>query len=360
MENESLDKQDSGFFNKDFLNGKDLMNESFFSRFEDFYYSKESPFRLIKARKNGRVFILKTLKEEEKENELYRKILYKEFEIPYRLGDHPYIRKTLTWEYINPYGACIVMECVNGITLSDFLKKKSFSLTLDNVYRILDELCDVLAFLHSNQVIHCDLKPQNILLTRYGYHVKLIDFGYADREDYIAFKNLGGTKCYSAPEQSNPSVELDCRVDIYSLGFIILELNKTFANNNLQHIASRCLQKDRSKRYSTIYEILQELHDRRNLRTTVFFSVFSRWILAVFLFIGILLSSCTFYYWYKNTLLTAEMLQKIDCLISSSVVVNPLNSNKPKKEKKFYFKKEKFFMRRNSIPRNTSNKGFKN
>lgn len=341
MENESLDKQDSGFFNKDFLNGKDLMNESFFSRFEDFYYSKESPFRLIKARKNGRIFILKTLKEEEIENELYRKILYKEFEIPYRLGDHPYIRKTLTWEYINPYGACIVMECVNGITLFDFIKKKSFPLTLDNVYRILDELCDVLAFLHSNQVIHCDLKPQNILLTRYGYHVKLIDFGYADREDYIAFKNLGGTKYYSAPEQSDPNAELDCRVDIYSLGFIIFELNKTFCDKNLQRITSRCLQKDRSKRYSTIYEILQELHVRTTFRSTVSSSSFFRWVLAVFLFIALLLSSCTFYYWRKSTLLTAELLQKIDSLVLSSMVENPLSSKDHEIEKNLDLKKKK-------------------
>ena len=69
MEKQSIDRDDYGFFNKDFLNEKDLMKDSCFSHFEAFYSSSESPFRLIKARKNGRVFILKTLKEEVRETD---------------------------------------------------------------------------------------------------------------------------------------------------------------------------------------------------------------------------------------------------------------------------------------------------
>ena len=295
MEKQSIDRDDSGFFNKDFLNEKDLMKDSCFSHFEAFYSSSESPFRLIKARKNGRVFILKTLKEEVRETDLYRRILYKEFEISYRLGDHPYIRRTLCWEHIEPYGVCIVMEYVNGIVLSDFLSRASFVLTFDDVYRILDELCFALAFLHANQIIHSDLKLQNIILTRYGYHVKLIDFGYADCADYTVLKNLGGTEAYSAPEKTDPKANLDCRVDIYSLGFVILELNKPFGDKKLQHISSCCLQKDCSKRYSTIDKLAQELHEANKSHVIASSSPFLKWTLLLLIFLNVILSTFTFF-----------------------------------------------------------------
>jgi formylglycine-generating enzyme required for sulfatase activity len=100
--------------------------------------------------------------------------------------------------------------------------------------QLLVEAADALHHAHETSVIHRDVKPSNILLTREG-RPKITDFGLAKLEDAMALSRTGdfaGTPYYMSPEQvSGPAREIDRRTDIYSLGVTLYEmltLNKPF------------------------------------------------------------------------------------------------------------------------------------
>jgi serine/threonine protein kinase len=123
--------------------------------------------------------------------------------------------------FTDPEHWYIVMEYIEGQTLEEALAEaKDGRLPLKQVLKIARDLCDVLAYLHSQQpaIIFRDVKPGNIMLTRYG-HVYLIDFGIARRYRAEQKRDTGalGSPGYAAPEQYGSS-QSNTRTDIYGLG----------------------------------------------------------------------------------------------------------------------------------------------
>jgi eukaryotic-like serine/threonine-protein kinase len=145
--------------------------------------------------------------------------------------DHPYICKVFeTGEYEGkPF---IAMEFLEGETLSHHLK--SGQAPLSQVLNIAIEICEALAEAHAKGMIHCDLKPSNIMITRSG-HVKLMDFGLA--RSNLHAEALGddatrtmiprgpimGTPSFMAPEQARGQ-RLDARTDIFAFGIVLFEM----------------------------------------------------------------------------------------------------------------------------------------
>ena len=228
----------------------------------------------------GKKVILKSLKPEFKNEKFYQDLLKKEFEISRSL-DHPNIVKTIDFRHIPDLGDCIVMEYIEGLTLTEFIEghrvAKSQSCKAKDVYeKIFNELLDAMSYFHSKQIIHRDLKPSNILITNNGNNVKIIDFGLSDTDDYLILKQAAGTKKYAAPEQLIPNNPIDCRADIYSLGII---LRNNFPKS-YRKIADKCAQQDREKRYSSANDIKKELKNRKIknisiISTIVFVLLFS-------------------------------------------------------------------------------------
>ena len=228
----------------------------------------------------GKKVILKSLKPEFKNEKFYQDLLKKEFEISRSL-DHPNIVKTIDFRHIPDLGDCIVMEYIEGLTLTEFIEghrvAKSQSCKAKDVYeKIFNELLDAMSYFHSKQIIHRDLKPSNILITNNGNNVKIIDFGLSDTDDYLILKQAAGTKKYAAPEQLIPNNPIDCRADIYSLGII---LRNNFPKS-YHKIADRCAQQDREKRFSSANDIKKELKNRKIknisiISTIVFVLLFS-------------------------------------------------------------------------------------
>ena len=211
----------------------------------------------------GKKVILKSLKPEFKNEKFYQDLLKKEFEISRSL-DHPNIVKTIDFRHIPDLGDCIVMEYIEGLTLTEFIEghrvAKSQSCKAKDVYeKIFNELLDAMSYFHSKQIIHRDLKPSNILITNNGNNVKIIDFGLSDTDDYLILKQAAGTKKYAAPEQLIPNNPIDCRADIYSLGII---LRNNFPKS-YRKIADKCAQQDREKRFSSANEIRKALRNRK-------------------------------------------------------------------------------------------------
>lgn len=190
---------------------------------------------LIKAKRFGKWFVLKGLKEEYRRHPVYRQVLKKEFDIMVQLS-HPSIVSVFAWEEVRPYGPCIVMEYVDGITLAEFLSKKH---SKSQRLRILYNILDVLRYVHARQVTHRDLKPANILITHNNRNVKVIDFGLSDMDYYSILKEPAGTLHYMSPEQKEECTP-DVRNDIFSLGVMMQQFH---LGRGYQSVVRRCLDK---------------------------------------------------------------------------------------------------------------------
>ena len=117
----------------------------------------------------------------------------------------------------------IVMELIDGITLKQYLQKKSV-LDPSEVLDFTIQTAKALKHAHSKGIIHRDIKPQNIMLLKDGM-IKVADFGIASLENTIEENNgeTVGSVHYIAPEQARGEAP-DARSDIYSLGIVMYEM----------------------------------------------------------------------------------------------------------------------------------------
>lgn len=206
--------------------------------------------RLMKVRRQGRWFMLKGLNAEYRDQAAYLELLRKEYALMVEL-DHPGIVKAYAKDVDKVLGPCIVMEYVDGVRLDEFLARKP---SASARRKVLGQLVDALAYVHSKQVFHRDLKPGNILVTRNGNNVKIIDFGLSDADSYAVLKQSAGTPKYMAPEQRSGAVA-DCRSDIWSFGLLLREIFP----RRYRRIASHCTCKDPEGRYATMEEVREAL-----------------------------------------------------------------------------------------------------
>lgn len=129
--------------------------------------------QIYTASRYGRRFVLKALTPDTASLTDYRLQQEQEFQLGIQLV-HPNIAATYSLEEIDGVGRCIVQEWIDGLTLGEWLRAKP---TKAARKRVFSQLMDALEYIHSLQLVHHDLKPDNILITRNGANVKLIDFG---------------------------------------------------------------------------------------------------------------------------------------------------------------------------------------
>ena len=200
----------------------------------------------------GKLHFLKKLKPEHEDNILFREALRKEFEIGFRL-EHPNIVR-----YVSFHDDEILMEYVDGEDLLDFLKNHpTYFEDAEHFDKFVGQLLSALQYLHDNQVLHLDLKPENIMLTRIGYDVKVVDLGCCYSDTFV--DSTGYTTQYAAPEQL-AGRKVDVRTDIYAVGKILelLPHHPTIYNK----VIKRCLDKNPQNRYQTIAELQKALSVR--------------------------------------------------------------------------------------------------
>lgn len=200
----------------------------------------------------GKLHFLKRLKAEYANDIRYREAFRKEFETGYRL-EHPNLVR-----YVSQTDDGILMEYIDGETLTQRLAiQPEYFKERKNADRLLRQLLDVVGYLHSHQVLHLDLKPDNILLTRINNDVKLIDLGCCYSDTFT--DTQGHTHSFAAPEQLTGE-EPDARTDFYALGKILELLPCCHKYNK---VIARCTAPDKADRYHSTEEILHEINHRR-------------------------------------------------------------------------------------------------
>lgn len=212
---------------------------------------------LFSATHKGCRYLLKGLKPEYRNAEIYQLQMLKE----YRLGKslkHEHICQTYSIAEDAVAGRCIVMEYVEGCNLKQWLEQKPAAALR---HKVFGEILSALKYCHKKQITHCDIKPSNIMVTNAGNDVKLIDFGLSDNDNYLLLKQAGGTKGYMAPEQEQSRLSTDARTDIYALGCLMGEL---FAHRYFL-LRRRCRQTDPRRRPQSVREVERKYLVWRNL-----------------------------------------------------------------------------------------------
>jgi serine/threonine protein kinase/aspartate 1-decarboxylase len=180
----------------------------------------------------------------------------------------------------------IVMELVEGITLKRFIEKKG-RLDVKEAVVVAIQIAQGMEAAHNNHIIHRDIKPQNIIISREG-KVKVTDFGIAKATNSNTItSNAMGSVHYLSPEQARGGYS-DEKSDIYSLGVTIYEMlsgKVPFAGDNnvsiallhiqaeatplrsldpsipvsVDKIVQKCMQKKPERRYHSASELISDL-----------------------------------------------------------------------------------------------------
>ena len=211
------------------------------------------------ALRYGRRFMLKTLAPEYAHLTDYHLQQEREFQLGVQLV-HPNIAATYGLEQLEGVGRCIIQEWIDGVTLGEWVGSKPSRAARE---RVLEQLLNALEYLHNRQLVHHDLKSDNILITRNGANVKLIDFGL------------------SATDSTLSPVDNDPRADILSLGRLMPSLLP-----ERHSLARRC----RDGRFANIAALRQALTRRKRVRQ----------VLPVVLSVVILVIASTLFYFSLN------------------------------------------------------------
>ncbi|MCE9580650.1 MAG: serine/threonine protein kinase [Deltaproteobacteria bacterium] len=155
-------------------------------------------------------------------------LLAEEARIQGRL-DHPAIPAVFELGRDRDGRAGFAMRRVGGTTLSTILAERNAGTTThstERLLRIFADACQAIAHAHTRGVLHCDLKPSNVMVDA-DDRVYVIDWGIAtlygaDRE--AVARRTGGTLGYMAPEQLEGSAPLGPALDVYALGCILFEI----------------------------------------------------------------------------------------------------------------------------------------
>ena len=231
--------------------------------------------KLYRMRRAGRLFIAKTTNTSDARG---IELLKREYELTLGLS-HPNIIHVYTYETDTPVGTAIIMEYVDGCTLAEYLATHP---DMSARQRVFDQLLSAIDYLHKAGILHNDLKPDNILITRKNHDVRLIDFGFADDDGHYMECMLGGTQGYASPELVSRK-GVDARSDVYALGRIM----QLLFPGQYRRIARRCLNPKPSRRYANVESLSRAWqHRHRSLRLLGTLVVMGMILLPTYLFIN--------------------------------------------------------------------------
>lgn len=213
--------------------------------------SESRLFRIYKARKGTKYVILKA---PVAVDAMSVEILRREYELACDLN-HPCIARTLGFEEETQVGLAIVMEYVEGVSLDAFITSNP---SRTSRRAVLQDILDGVDYLHHRGILHNDLKPDNILVTRTGA-ARILDFGLSASSDSIYRGCQGGTDGYTAPEILCGDKTAGPASDIYSVGRLMSLL---FGGHAYRRIIRACTAADPAERLRDIRALRQRIRRR--------------------------------------------------------------------------------------------------
>lgn len=153
-----------------------------------------------------------------------------------------------------------ILDWIDGVAASKLLKERG-AIDDNTVIQWGISLARVLSYLHANNIIYRDMKPQNVMITKTQPEVHLIDFGTAHvvtETDYIQERAVG-TKGYAPPEQTKKGVPYDMRWDLYALGATLFALATGFAPLKAERAAKQVGNFDINKFASSASQGLRDV-----------------------------------------------------------------------------------------------------
>ena len=172
-----------------------------------------------------------------KSDNISRFMLQNEIEKIEILDNNTYFPKIVDFRLDDNF-CYLIEERILGMSLTQVKK-----LTNNEKIKVILKILKAIKIIHSKNIIHCDLKPENIIITT-NYDVKIIDFEISKLIDEKEnFNNNYGSLKYASPEQIKKE-HLDIQTDIYSIGIIISELligNTGFENLNSKEVYKKKL-----------------------------------------------------------------------------------------------------------------------
>lgn len=209
--------------------------------------------------------------------------------------DHPNIVKFLNYVE-NDQGIFLIMEYVDGMTLEDYITKKNGLIVESRAFPLMYQIVDAFAYAHAHGIIHRDIKPGNIFVSKDG-EIKILDFGIAQIISGACDSGIvrAGSVQFMSPEQALDK-PLDIRSDIYSLGavfynmltgkppynlsqFTPIEVKKEivekplprmndaypYISNEIQWVVDKATSKDPASRYADCRDLKTDIKKVENI-----------------------------------------------------------------------------------------------
>lgn len=204
----------------------------------------EEFYEVYTARKHGKWVMMKTLKPEFRDDQRYREMIEKEFDVRYNLC-HPNIVMINDFEDVPGVGMAIITDDVYGDSLRSLIDKGE--VTPEILDKIVKQLPEAIGYIQTNHILHHPIRPETIIFTENIRNLKLIDVGFEQR-------------AHLSPRAASE--------DIRNYGKILKETMMAAGSKSsrLQRVVDRCLSDDSRRRFRDVQDLKMTLAGDSNRR----------------------------------------------------------------------------------------------
>ncbi|MBD5234203.1 MAG: protein kinase [Bacteroidales bacterium] len=242
---------ESGFMSAPTLST--VRDELGFSSMRLIYESKSGRFQVFLARHFGRQVVLKCPGAGFDKDSHVIAQLYKEFCIGFSI-EHPGVCRSLSLSTLPNGVPALEMEYCPGISLRNMIDYRTPKLGAKQTEAAVTAVLKALESIHRAEVVHRDIKPDNIMVDPCTGGIKIIDFGCADSPEYILLKGPAGTRRYQQEvKNGRRPVPTD---DLYALGLTLAEMSAIVDDRAVQSRVQALSSELTHGRFATATEAL--------------------------------------------------------------------------------------------------------